>query len=277
MRRFSSHRLRGPQTGLAICSWGLPPDHPLLSDARRPLDANLQAMASYVQPDDEILDVGGGAGQRGLPLSLRARLLTNIDASAVMGVGFHANAQGAGIDRIRFIHADWMDADAPQAELVLVNHVTYLTREIVPFVQKLHASARRRVLITVNDPPPPSWHRALYELVFGEEEQVVPGHVELINVLWEQGLLPDVVVLPNPTGPVPVSPTTQAAIEMALGRLPSDQWALWPLGEDLERHTRRVLESGFDELFDRTAGGFRPRWVVPGHEILITWTTLPPA
>ena len=41
------------------------------ADPYRNLDANLQVVASYVQPDDVFLDVGGGAGRVGLPLALR--------------------------------------------------------------------------------------------------------------------------------------------------------------------------------------------------------------
>jgi len=43
----------------------------------------------------------------------------------------------------------------------------------------------------VNSPPPPSMSRAVYQHVHGEAEEVVPGHVELMNVLWELGIEPD--------------------------------------------------------------------------------------
>ena len=61
------------------------------------------------------------------------------------------------------------------------NHVTYMTREIVPFIKKLEQAGRRRVLITVNSVPGLSFQRVLYQLVHGEAEEIVPGHVELIN------------------------------------------------------------------------------------------------
>jgi hypothetical protein len=56
-------RLRGPQPPGDLFA-GVPPDHPLLvSDPRRPLDANLAVLASYVGPDDVVIDVGGGGGR----------------------------------------------------------------------------------------------------------------------------------------------------------------------------------------------------------------------
>ena len=50
-------------------------------DPHRSLDANLQVVASYVQPDDILVDVGGGAGRISLPLALRCHQVINVDAS----------------------------------------------------------------------------------------------------------------------------------------------------------------------------------------------------
>jgi len=62
-------RLRGPQPPGDLFA-GLPSGHPLLAaDPRRPLDPNLEIIASYIQPDDVIVDVGGGAGRISLPLA----------------------------------------------------------------------------------------------------------------------------------------------------------------------------------------------------------------
>jgi hypothetical protein len=156
--------------------------------------------------------------------------------------------------------------------VALVNHVPYLTREIVPFLEKLAQVGQRRVLITVNSPPPPSWHRVLYHLVHGETEEVVPGHVELVNVLWELGILPDIRLLPLHTArPIIPAPTREAAIAGEMARFGGDQWTFWPLGADLEQRLRDLLETRFDELFATGPDGFIPRWITPGREILITW------
>jgi SAM-dependent methyltransferase len=264
-------RLRGPQPPGDLFG-ALPPDHPLLSvDARRPLEPNLEIVASYVEPDDVIVDVGGGAGRYSLPLALRCREVVNVDPSAAMLAGFEANARKAEIANVRVVQADWLDADPPRGSLALVNHVTYLTRDIVAFVQKLEVAASRRVLITVNSPPPPSWNRELFRLVYDEAEEIVPGHVELVNVLWEMGIEPDVRMLPGATSAFPASPTRETAIQVGLALFPGDQWALWPLGPELEARVRQTLDARFDELFTLTADGYVPGWPRPGREVLITW------
>jgi hypothetical protein len=265
-------RLRGPQPPGDLFA-GVPADHPLLkSDPRRPLDPNLEMIAAYIAPDDVVIDVGGGAGRVSLPLALRCREVINVEPSGAMGAGFTANATQAGITNVRVIVSDWLTSAPPVGTVALVNHVTYLTREIVPFIEKLEQVGRRRVLITVNSPPPPSWHRVLYHLVHGETEEVVPGHGELVNVLWELDILPDIRVLPLHTArPIIPAPTREAAIAGEMARFGGDQWALWPLDSALEQRLRGLLEARFDELFAAGPEGFSPRWITPGREILITW------
>jgi SAM-dependent methyltransferase len=182
-------RLRGVEPSGDLFG-DLEPDHPLLkADPRRPLDGNLKALADLIEPLDTIIDVGGGAGRMSLPLALRCRSVTNIDPSASMGAAFLANAKAAGISNVDLVHGDWLTTDT-QGTVALVNHVTYLTRDIVPFIEKIERAGSRRVILTVNAPPPPSWNRVLFKLVYGEAEEVVPGHAELMNVCGRWGGCP---------------------------------------------------------------------------------------
>ena len=143
-------RLRGAEPSGDLFG-DLEPDHPLLkADPRRPLDGNLKALADLIEPLDTIIDVGGGAGRISLPLALRCRSVTNVDPSASMGAAFLANAKAAGISNIDLVHGDWLATDTPQGTVALVNHVTYLTRDIVPFIEKLERAGSRRVILTVN-------------------------------------------------------------------------------------------------------------------------------
>ena len=116
-------RLRGRQPPGDLFA-GLPSDHPLMkADPRRPLDPNLEIIASYIQPDDVIIDVGGGAGRISLPLALRCREVINVEPSVAMGAGFRANADQAGISNARLVEADWLTVDPPAGTVALVNHI----------------------------------------------------------------------------------------------------------------------------------------------------------
>ena len=251
----------------------LEPDHPLLkADPRRSLDANLTAIADLIEPSDAIVDVGGGAGRMSLPLALRCRSVTNVDPSASMGEAFLANAKAAGISNVDLVQGDWLAADTPQGTVALVNHVTYLTRDIVPFIEKIERAGSRRIILTVNAPPPPSWNRVLFKLVYGEAEEVVPGHAELMNVLWEMGRLPDLTMMPAQTVRFTVSlPSRAAAIGFAVQRVGNEQWAHWPITDALAARIRATVEQHFDEVYAHGADGFTPRWISMGREVLITW------
>jgi hypothetical protein len=264
-------RLRGPAPPGDLFD-GLPPEHPLLmSDPRRPLEPSLAILASYVEPDDTIVDVGGGAGRYGLPLALRCREVVNVDPSGGMLAAFEAHARRAGIANVRTVQGDWLTVNPPSGTVALVNHVTYLTRDIVAFVRKLEAAASDRVLMTVGSPPPPSRNGDVFRVCYEEASERVPGHVELIDVLWELGIEPDVRMLPIIPSTMDAVPTREEAVRLALAQLRGHQWAFWPLDPSLERTARQRVEASFDELFDQTPAGHRPRWTVPGREVLITW------
>ena len=265
-------RVRGPQPEGDLFD-GIPLDHPLLrSDPKRPLDPNLEAIAAYIEPEDVIVDVAGGAGRISLPLASRCREVIDVDASAAMGEGFLTNAAQAGLTNVRFIHATWPMPNPPAGTVALVNHGTYLTRQIVPFIEDLERAGRRRVIITVNAPPPPSRHRLIYALLAGEAEEIVPGHAELVDVLWEMGILPDVRVLAQSGATqLPPSPGHEEAVAAAMRSFASEQWALWPFGTNVLGRLHSVLEKNYAELFAETPRGVVPRWLAPAREILITW------
>jgi SAM-dependent methyltransferase len=265
-------RLRGTEPSGDLFG-DLEPDHPLLkADPRRPLDANLKALADLIEPSDAIVDVGGGAGRMSLPLALRCRSVTNVDPSASMGAAFLANAKSAGISNVGLVQGDWLTADMPQGTVTLVNHVTYLTPDIVPFIDKLERAGSRRVILTVNAPPPPSWNRVLFQLVHGEVEEVVPGHAALMNVLWEMGRMPNLTMLLSPTVRYVVpQPSRAAALAFAVQRVANEQWAHWPVAAGFEARARATLEQHFDELYAQSPDGFTPRWITMGREVLITW------
>ena len=176
------------------------------ADPHRRLDANLQVVASYVQPEDVLIDVGGGAGRVGLALALRCRQVINVDSSPGMLAEFTACATEAGITNARSVLADWLAAADISGDVSMASSVTYFVRDIAPFIEKMVAASRRRVMLTLWSVPTDDQSAPLFRLVYGEEKAPVPGYRELLPVLWEMGILPDVRVLPD----APLIPGTLA-------------------------------------------------------------------
>src|SRR5215831_18953346 len=267
--RAQRARLHG--TPPASDPWGGPVARRFRADPHRPLDANLAVLASYTRHEDVLIDVGGGAGRVALPLALRCREVIVVDASPGMGVEFAAAAAAAGIANARFVHSNWLEAEGFQGDVALTSNVTYFVRDIVRFIEKLVAAARRRVMMTVWSVANPNKSAPLFQLVYGEEQAAAPGHRELLPVLWDLGILPDVHVLPGVPqvqgGPLGARlPQTQEdAVQLAL----QGQW----LAPQDQARARQLIEQHFSELFAPSPEGFRLSWRQEAREVLITWET----
>lgn len=243
--------------------WSGPRARGFRQDPRRPLDPNLEVIASYLRPDDVLVDVGGGAGRYGLPLALRCRELVNVEPSPGMAAEYEASAAEAGIRNAVLVLADWLSAGGVVGDVTMVCHVTYFVRNISFFVRKLEQASRRRVIINVATVPPPNQRARLFGLVFGEPMALLPGYRELIPVLWELGILPDVRVLPARFGRNTAFPQTR---EQAVGE------AVATLDGHGLPHVRQAVEDRFDQLFRQTAEGFEPLYRgEAARELLITW------
>ncbi len=235
-------------------------------EPHRQLAPNLKAVAEYLKPQDVFLEVGGGAGRVGLPMALCCREVVNVDRSPGMGAEFTGSASEAGIANARLVQSDWLDVEGIEGDVVFTADVTYFVRDIVQFVRKMEAAARRRVIIAIWSIPPPHRDGRIFRLVYGEDQAPVAGHQDLLAALWEMGILPDVRVLPEPPWwEVDLPRTKEAAVQMAL----QSSW-LHP-----SDHLRAggVISTYVDELFRSTPNGYLPLWREPMKEMLITWET----
>jgi len=232
-----------------------------LLDPHRTLDPASERIASYVRPDNVVIDVGGGPGRLSLPLALRCREVINVDLSANFGEQFRAAASGAGITNARFVQADWLQVDDVEGDIALMASVTYFVGDIVRFISKWQSVTRRRVLIVVSPLSTRDLNASLYRLVFDEELHPAPGLRELVPVLWKMDIYPEVIILPGAAGSQRLPQSAGEAIQWALQQLPVDAS---PDGtERVKRH--------FGELFAETPKGFRPLWRPELPTFLVTW------
>jgi len=185
-----------------------------------------------------------------------------------MGAEFTASAAEAGITNARFVEADWVSAPSNvTGDVTLVAHVTYFVPEIKPFIEKLIAQTRRRVIIAIGSVPPPNQGADLFEMVEGTPLAPVPGHRELLPVLWDMGILPE-VRLAGSAASTGMGPRAYASKEEALAQMTRGAAGE---NEDLAARTRRVLEQHFYKLFVPSPNGGYQRATPSPRLLLITW------
>lgn len=227
-------------------------------------EPQLAAALEYVQPEDDILEIGGGAGRIGLPLALKARSLLNVEPSAAMRRQFEICIGEHGIANARALASRWPTSEPLSADLVLTVDVTYFISEIEPFLRAMDQAARRRAMILTWTVPPPNVNADLFRLAFGVEEAPSPGFHDLLPVLWEMEIVPDVRVFDEHfTWPERLPTDEQTAIRFALAELE-------PRDED---SARERMAARLDSLYQREEDHWRPTWRTPSRAMLITWQT----
>lgn len=247
-------------------SWGGAAARQFRFDPRRELDRNMAFIASNVRPNDVVVDVGGGAGRVCLPMALECKEVFNIEPSPGMGAEFESLTQEAGITNAHLVPSSLSEAQSPKGDIAFTADVTYFVREIVDFIRQMEAAASRRVMITIWREPPPNRRARIFQLVYGEEQAVLSGQAQLLPVLWDMGILPDVQVLPEPPWwENQRPPTREEAVKLVL-----EDRVIKP--EDRER-AGPLIEAHFDELFSPSEAGFVPQWRADMKELLITWET----
>ena len=169
-------------------------------DPRRNDDPVLDILLSMVEPEDTALDVGGGAGRMALPMALKCEHVRVVEPSDSMIAQLSESATEAGIRNVSVTQATWEDADVEAADLVLCAHVVYGVADIEPFVRKLDAHAKSLVVLLAFVESPMNRISRFWKPVHGGERIDMPALPELVNVLWEMGIYPDVKMMaPTPS------------------------------------------------------------------------------
>lgn len=237
--------------------------HTYRFDPTRAPEPQLAAALEYVQSDDEIVEIGGGAGRIGLPLVVHARSLRNVEPSAAMREHFALSALEHGIDHAMAIAAAWPLDEPINADIALTVDVTYFIEEIEPFLRAMHETARRRVLILTWTVPPPDVNGELFEVAFGETQAPSPSYRDLLPVIWGMGSVPDVRVLPQPfEWPEQLPMNDDEAVAFAIAEL----------GVQRDDRVARRIRDAMTQLFE-PGEPYRPLWRTPSRAMLLTWET----
>ena len=233
--------------------------------ANRPLDVNrdddpvLNALYAAVGADAHVLDVGGGAGRFAQPLATRAERVTVVEPSADSVELLQSRAAEAGLTNIDVINAPWEDADAPEADVALCSLVLHHVADAAPFVAKMQARAKQRVLIVEMMETPGALEVPFYERVYGAAPAPLPALPDALRLLWAMDIYPDLTMLP--AEPPALVEETSAALDYLRRRLAVDP--------DSEADAR--LRAAMDDLLEETPDGAIVRGMSPRRQAILAW------
>ncbi len=232
---------------------------------QREPEPQLNAALRYVESDDELIEIGGGAGRIGLPLALRATSLLNVEPSAAMRAQFSIAVAEHGIANAAVLDAAWPMSESVTADVVLTADVTYFIDDIEPFIRAMDAAARRCVLILTWTVPPTNLNASLFQIAYGEAESPASGFQHLLAVIRELGIAPDTQVIDESfSWPERLPRSEEQAIQFALDEL----------GAPDHSNAAANIEARLDELFERSGiegDIFTPTWRASAQGMLISW------
>lgn len=148
-----------------------------------------------------VLDVGCGGGRASLALVPPAELVIGVDANHEMLAELRRAALRAGV-MCSTIEGRWPDVcgheAVPATDVVVCHHVLYNVPDVVPFLVALTEHARLAVVVEITSRhPQAAWHDA-WQHFWGVTRPTRPTADDLVAVLDELGLRPEVWRGPKP-------------------------------------------------------------------------------
>ena len=142
-----------------------------------------------------LVDIGGGAGRLALPLSLSREAVTVVDSSKSMLAELQDSCEEAKIENVSSVFGLWEDAVIDIHEGALCSHVTYGIENIGKFLENVNQYASKRVVFIAFMKSPQAHLESLWREVHEEERVHLPGVPELMDVLWQLGIAPELNII----------------------------------------------------------------------------------
>ncbi|MGH9223037.1 MAG: class I SAM-dependent methyltransferase [Acidimicrobiales bacterium] len=169
---------------------------PMASADSDPMASRLrQAVGGDRAPTRSVLDVGSGPGRFSLLIAPRATAVTAVDPSRRMLEILRKRAREQGISNVRTVHGKWQEVDVEPADVVLCSHVVTLVADAAPFIRKLHAAARQKVLLYVGAYAIDAVLDPFWRHFHNNPRKPGPTYVDALRVVEELGLRPAVEVV----------------------------------------------------------------------------------
>lgn len=176
-------------------------------------DAFMQWLLPQLDAGTTVLDIGAGSGRYVAPLAHAGMHVKALEQSPAMREQIEIVVQEQQLSHVELITQSWPTTSTVTCDVAMAVHVLYAVREIAPFVQAMHTSARAMCVILLGVRHPTTPVLPLWQAYHGYERLPLPGAFECLGALAQLGIAANVHMLPSPA-PISYASLDEAATEM---------------------------------------------------------------
>ena len=158
-------------------------------------DPFLRRLLRVTDASTSVLDVGAGTGRFALALAPSVAHVTAVDPAAAMLAVLQRDAAQLDVANLTPIRATWDEAEVEPADVAFSSFVMTLVPDAEPFLAKLDASARRRVLLHLGAYSADALLDPLWRHFHDAPRAPGPSYLDALALLRELGIEPAVKVV----------------------------------------------------------------------------------
>jgi SAM-dependent methyltransferase len=167
------------------------------SGEKRDPDPLLDCILRRLEPEMTVLDIGAGIGRWTIPIAARVRHVTAVEPLLGMRNVLLERAAARGLTNLTTVDLPWMEAGVRTHDIAVAAHATYTTPDLVAFVRKMDATARRTCYLAFRIPAHDGIIGELSQRIHGRWHDS-PNFIVGYNLLLSAGFYPNVLMEPRP-------------------------------------------------------------------------------
>jgi len=160
-------------------------------------DLLLDYILGRLTPEMTVLDIGAGIGRWTLPIARAVRHVTAVEPLTGMRQVLVERASSHGITNLEVVDVPWLEAEVPRHDVAIAAHATYSTIDLLLFVRKMDASARRTCYLALRVPAHDGVIGELSERIRGQWHDS-PNFIVGYNLLLSASFYANVLMEPRP-------------------------------------------------------------------------------